>query len=1199
MAHSDAAASFSCISKEQSLWWEEEFYSGKLVCLPDGTFDTDATSTSGQLYYTSVISDELRTFAPNAHDQLQGFDLSKKVPILVNLCISRVLSLFDNHDDAVVSGIPPGLAPLVKRHQERGRLEHIRLKWLLNALIHQDMDLTFHLYSHSGLPLPTQTTKKLYIRRCRPAWETDSRARNYIHYRGDMFPFNEESWWYIPVAVEGRDVSDWSIAALAHAIQLMLPHRLILQDPDSSTESGETLREALRKELESAVNRVKYALNKVCPKLVHDCFDPALAYVWWGRGDISNAEEMFLRIVGQMPSDSALIDETGMARDRSLWTRQKSLYLNEIGRLHTYFNQPQEAAKFYQEAIDLSTRLFPQSVPDCVMQGLMLKSTAYDQGLMDNLKAINAAGLWDAVTSEPGCHPNLFQMAAESFLHCHTGYLTTSDSPTGDQNTAWLLEARFRLRALATTVSKVNLHLSLILAMLGEDTAAEDSYMDYVQEYASHHPAFQQRIPGAVPVFIGAEIKPHPWWVLSEWTSNTKGSETATTSEHLMALPLLWRRTLRHCSCDVETVVGNHYHSNWTTPHSQVADVQGIDIYLRLTQDGFLTGSLSQNLPPLTSVLLDPYTGRICLPEQFRDVDTLPCSNYQYIHGGSDVDEYSFNFDTFVPTPVLIYDSLKDGRTVSLLTWQHREAFGRKDTSGSEALLIYSGCDGKCVVNIDEAVMRAKKESILQQLINEGYDKNPVSMEDASDFLDFCILKSRTMKYDFLKAALDGETLERNTLLFAKMHLGKTPASCSGSEQVTWKQLKNFQHRGKHELQAQELVLQRVILVGKSTTVLALYTAASQDYSARRIDTLVFVDCSNFETFKKPVIQYPERPYSVWNLPRKDGYGNYSVTGGNIFIATEVSVRTNKERLFIFNDKGQVIHIHDKLSLGVVSHAGTRKEGDSDIVIHTSHNESRLQSMDTKGTVQSQTKPLGKIEDFLTAYNMVFVALRDRILILDSGTLDPVEIVRNQIHPTTKHGSSQQPVVNPAGTGVLLTGERSFMKVLSTCESTSVSSSDEEVDYFRVILGLANNVFVLQRDKQAHRSTDPSVSTTPTPVTVMVAVVVPGIPTEARYISQSAGFVVTASIFESPNLPMYRENLYWFDGNGNIRGIHPFLGPGPHGLYAVHLQEPITKSKNALELSIEERGLLTKQWYLYFTDGLGAICCIKLNEDLF
>ncbi|XP_038054824.1 uncharacterized protein LOC119727014 [Patiria miniata] len=1207
-------------SGEGAYWWEEDFYAGKLVDLPDWSKDAGMPSASVHIQHKLDITDEPSELT-NTDVLTQGFVLSK-VPSLVNLSMNKIMSVSEMPEAIQV---PPGLVPLLRRHQERVKLEKIQLTWLLNELMNREKTVNFHLHSCSKDSPPNQDV--FFYRGCRPAWETDLIARQHLYCGYTFGYYDEHSCTYLPVAVEGRECSDWCIATLAHAIQLMLPQQLFLQKSDPHITNQIPVKKALEEALEASVMRVSHALSKVCPKLIKYCFEPALAYVWWSRGDLSKAQEVFLKLSKQMQNDiesdlQQTSDEVVKVKE---WISQRALYLNEIGRLHSYVGQPELAVKYYGQAADLYSMYVPRYAVDCSTQSLVLMATAYDQGLMGSKLAIRAADSWSTLTVKPDINPNILQMAAESFLHCHTGYLSTHRDCTDNQTAAWLLEGKDLLKRLVTRAPQVNLHLSLVQAMLGEDMEAEDSYMNYVQQYASHHPRLQQQIPGAVSVFVGSEIKSHPWWVFRDWqrTSNTNksGKPRISNPQHLRALPLVWRRRFRFCSCNTKSIEGEDMNRGlWSTPYQQVAEYQDNDLSLYLNKDGLLGGCLMQNLPPLRPVLLDPYTGRICVPGQYHEQETLSWSNCRIIQRW-DVLSFTLTFDTVIPTPVHVYSS-STGVVVSLLTWNQNKGDGKETmvhersldlqtTQATHAVLSYSSPDsGTHTLNLVEAVVESKKMMILEQLIAEGYSNDLQVIEDASDFLDFCSNTSKNMQYNFLKTALDGDSRERCTLLDIKRQLGKTPGKCVGSKQLTEKQhkkvLQSIKDFGPLELETQTVVLWRVMLISQSTAVLALHTDGQDGSSLHdgKADTLVFVDCTNPETFSKPVIPCPSHPNAFWRLPSKDDHVGKSA---KIFVAIEVSTFTadpDEDRLVIFDAKGTVLqsHVWQHQPAVVVASSCPMLGNDcefTDLVLHSNKTKSRLRLMSTNGTIQFQTKPLGSIEHFLLVESMVFISLRDRILVLESTTLEPIEIIHGE-----PQFSAEQPGLPSGKNGVLLTGERSFMKVLSI-NKLCTSPSNQADECIQVILGVANHVFVLQRT--THTTTcmaEPSVITQSSPVTIIAKIMVPGVPTEACYLSQLDGFVVTVSLFQDKELPFYRENLYWFDINGCVQGIHPFIGPGPHCMFATELKQtpPDVKEPQVLasgksgrtSLTSERDNMQEKQWHIFFADGLGALCCIKL-----
>ena len=238
---------------------------------------------------------------------------------------------------------------------------------------------------------------------------------------------------------------------------------------------------------------------------------------------------------------------------------------------------------------------------------------------------------------------------------------------------------------------------------------------------------------------------------------------------------------------------------------------------------------------------------------------------------------------------------------------------------------------------------------------------------------------------------------------------------------------------------------------------------------------------------------------------------------------------------------------------------------------------STIRVWNTQGSTEIvKTTPV--VEDLIVTQDVVFVVQAPNILVLDSITLEPLHV------QTRIQGCAS--VTNTDG--ILVRDEWRFMTVLATSDCLKVSPDDgnKKIACTRVILGAANHVLILEKKKVSCDS-----GLNPHPVDIVADILIPGIPREVYYISKGAGLVVAASLYEDVSKdPYYRENLYWFSVSGVIQGIHPMLGKSPHCFYAVPLQ---TKD----DTTPGEDARREKCWHLFFDDGLGALCCIKLESD--
>jgi hypothetical protein len=100
-------------------------------------------------------------------------------------------------------------------------------------------------------------------------------------------------------------------------------------------------------------------------------------------------------------------------------------------------------------------------------------------------------------------------------------------------------------------------------------------------------------------------------------------------------------------------------------------------------------------------------------------------------------------------------------------------------------------------------------------------------------------------------------------------------------------------------------------------------------------------------------------------------------------------------------------------------------------------------------------------------------------------------------------------------------------------------------------------------------------------VTVNCTVELPGVPTEVRLLPGCRGALVTTGLFMSDD-PDFTEQLLWLSITGELKGILPILGLGPHAFFPLSLRPKP-------DLQVKRSGL-----HIYFCDGRGGICCAAL-----
>eukprot|EP00118_Oscarella_pearsei_P023524 m.282640 g.282640 ORF g.282640 m.282640 type:complete len:1082 (+) comp40659_c0_seq20:48-3293(+) len=140
-------------------------------------------------------------------------------------------------------------------------------------------------------------------------------------------------------------------------------------------------------------------------------------------------------------------------------------------------------------------------------------------------------------------------------------------------------------------------------------------------------------------------------------------------------------------------------------------------------------------------------------------------------------------------------------------------------------------------------------------------------------------------------------------------------------------------------------------------------------------------------------------------------------------------------------------------------------------------------------------------------------------------------------------------------------GEFHKLDIMSMEESEDdVTRLSVSLDYFIVVLEIKRNM-----------------------VTVQCNVELPSAPSEACLLPGTAGLLVATGLFH-PADDEFTEQLFWLSLNGELRGVFPVLGAGPHCFFplSVRLQVGNTDESSTV-LNV------------YFYDGRGAICCMPLD----
>ncbi|XP_002736193.2 uncharacterized protein LOC100369133 [Saccoglossus kowalevskii] len=555
------------------------------------------------------------------------------------------------------------------------------------------------------------------------------------------------------------------IAALAHTVDIMLPSSFKYRH----TSKDEVLDEDAC--IQYSVDKVKLALKARYPALIDKLFDVALCYVWWARGQIPQAAKALFEAkvtTAKEPEVSQCL--------------QKAIFLNDCGLVYVMFGDAFAAGRCYREAADVGSNLTLHSQNAQFMQSLILSAFAWSQGLLNKSAAVNSCDAWNAaLSSQKDCPYRVVQAAVEAFLCFHAGHSTGPFLSKDEETQAWLEEAEKKINDMVKIHSKLAVHHAFVLAMLGREGESLQALRNYTYYGTFDH------INGFPARQIRHSTRKSPLNPLIEVARQT--------NKPVPVLSMLWRRQYIHPMLTTDNV-------------PPVADNVGTHLNLRITDDGYITGDMSMNLPPMRALLLDPYDGSVCIPH------TPSVSESWFSLVESTMQKF------LLPVPQQIYSDPTQKIVVDLIQVNRCE----QSHGTSQVRILQWRSPGKFYqLNLGSAIRKTAKKIILEEA------KKQHQIKEIKDY------EMKTKKLE--------EHYERGWQ-FSYYH-NFTIGLCKCGE----KKLK-----GKRSpVDLYNARVKNIIRFGKSTILLLIQTYLP---SPDKCDTLVFIDCSSFDTFLNPVIHY-------------------------------------------------------------------------------------------------------------------------------------------------------------------------------------------------------------------------------------------------------------------------------------------------------------------------------------------------------
>ncbi|XP_052073415.1 uncharacterized protein LOC127711415 [Mytilus californianus] len=431
--------------------------------------------------------------------------------------------------------------------------------------------------------------------------------------------------------------------------------------------------------------RVKHILQKRFPVGTKVCFDIAMPYVYWARGELKLATDHFLALVQT--------ERRG---------RIKALYLNELARMHAQVGEGDQAARFYRMASDEAQEKFRDCTAADQISGQtqMLLANLNDQGILNEEKARKSKSCWNSIISSPYFHEEGSERASIEAMLCFHGNWWTGE------NLSWLQVAADCLKELVKSYPDLHYHLACVYGFMGSFIEAE-AYI----KMSDYHLPYCNTIPNDIKISAA----------MRNW-----GCLTSFNTRAIPHLKIMWRTQLCHPSYVSESKYGME------------VDFCPRNLNFRLNQEGCVTGDMQMCLPPIRAVCLNPYTGCLTFNSIPGKTESWICDEGNFYiptlcelyrdEDGITVHMKQQSFSCF--------ESYYRKNTNKCIT-RHSMVFNWKNGEGlTEKFNLFS--------KIQDVMYKETKKEILQKVILDK-DNPQQNKQDALKYLDFAYKHGRSI----------------------------------------------------------------------------------------------------------------------------------------------------------------------------------------------------------------------------------------------------------------------------------------------------------------------------------------------------------------------------------------------------------------------------------------------------------------------
>ncbi|XP_060083517.1 uncharacterized protein LOC132562768 [Ylistrum balloti] len=1019
--------------------------------------------------------DDIEHILPDQPSVDRMLDLSKDVPSLVQLCIRSSYKL----NFKLMPELPNKLKRLFHVDDDFS-LQKIQLSWLHSTLARFEPKEKFT----ENCMFKMNPDRPVLLHPVRNVCNKTSSVNHTDHTVLATLPLTSIDWTD-PNLEQRRAISTWAVVAAT--LELMMPPFLSASAYRHQSESED---DRIVRATRSLMTRLKFAMKSRFPTVVSHCFDDAVPYALWARGDIHQATEYF-KSLSQSTDNKAL----------------KAVYHNEVGHMHAMIGATETAAKFYRLSSDILLKDVKNSLcaDNITTNMLLLVANLYDQGIFTPQKGKQSAHAWNVVLTSKYSQKveGLERHIMDSYLCTHCGSV---------QGIEWLEQAKSMLTDLSTSDPELVYYLSMVHALLGEEKQAHTVYMEYVKMLGEN--SFEAAGREIVSL-SGKGAKCNPWKPLVTMVKEL--------DNNVNFLPVIWRVQLGHLKI--------------STGKGLESDICSKTLDLHFDNNGYLTGNMQMYLPPIRGIQINPYTGALHFNQHkspTKVLTTWDCnSDQKYITAGTFV----------IPTLLEIYN--KDGVKVHIMLGRKAGNLNNINKNFLDmATLIWTGPDGqKARLNIykkfREHCIKDANDKIEEILKTKLKDKD-FQHEDGKKFLRLCIDKYRVVDYKWLKTSMDNLSYtrkqfvlneERREKLLQRQYEPKgkgnrfKPADVKFSyTKAPTLKLDYYAHPDVYALN-----LTNLTVVGNTLTFFTRQNSSTSQY-------VWAIDLTSKESFlacKDMPVAYTN--YKFISLPVRNkirhtipdatilldhtGTPGFTVMGVKHLGEQRVSVtcpRTDTstcadiQRMFIFGSQ----------------------------LIGISYN-SRIWSWDNKNGQREVGEAFTRVRDLDLIGNVLVVSMEKGIQFC-SVPCDNDHVFAPL--PVTLSSQFQGTELTLNNEGTVISTSRIKIKVTGTQKELR-----DGKEMYRAAISLDNIAVVMLVPADVYGPRD-SVS----PIEILLAVTLPGHGTETCFISQQDGMLMGWSQHNEDSMH-YREHIFQVDYEARLRSILPFLGYGPRSLLPVFL----------------------------------------------